>query len=119
MNADERTPIERQVVGERNVTFTVPGIAFIDGTDPGARPPLTIAEVNVWPTDKVGMGDRRFKKQPQHVLHGEQVQILRVRFSEKLHRQVCEIFLPEHEIRGWVLSIFLNTECVPTIGEII
>jgi len=115
----KRTPIERQVTGERQVVFTVPGPAFIDGTDPLARPPLTIAEVNVWPTDKVGMGDRRFKKHPVHVLHGEQVQILRIRFSEKLHRQVCEITLSEREIRGWVLSIFLNIERVPTIGEIV
>ena len=115
----ERTSIPHKVTGERQVVFTVPGPAFIHGTDPYARPPLTIAEVNVWPTDKVGMGNRRFKKRPTHVLHGEEVQILRVRFSEKLHRQVCEITLPEREIRGWVLSIFLNIERVPTIGAIL
>ena len=115
----ERTPITRQITGERQVILTVPGPAFIDGTDPYARPTLTLAEINVWPNDRVGTDNRRFKKQPQHVLHGEQVILLRVRFSEKLHRQVCEIALPERDIRGWVLSIFLNIERVPTIGEII
>jgi hypothetical protein len=29
-------------------TFEVPGIAFVDGQDPDATPPLTVMRINVW-----------------------------------------------------------------------
>ncbi len=45
------TPVEdvsTRTITTNKGTFEVPGIAYIDGRDPSASPPLTIKSINIW-----------------------------------------------------------------------
>lgn len=90
-------------------TFTAPGVAYMDGRDPEASPPLTVMSVNVW-------SEPGFSRVRCQIGHGEQVDVLDAQrhpdhpdeWMAKVRHGGCE---------GWVFASFLNTRRTEPIGD--
>ncbi len=106
-------------VGTRTITadkgtFEVPGIAYIDGRDPNASPPLTIKSINIWKSP-----DRLSHPDPIKVTcrleHGTQVDLL----DAKLHSEESRYYflLRSGSCEGWLPESFLSREYQEPIGD--
>jgi hypothetical protein len=88
--------------------ISVPGVAFVDGRDTQATPPLTMMNVNVWD------GPER-QRRICEAAHGGQVEVLAARLHESEGRHYFHITAGGCE--GWLPESFLSPESQPVAGE--
>lgn len=83
-------------------------IAYLDGRDPQAQPPLTVGTINLWnsPSRQRVVGQLR---------HGTRVRILEKAWAgERWHYRI------QHWLKsGWVPASFLSRERHEPIGDLV
>lgn len=94
---------------ERGGSMTVPGgVAYMDGRDAQADPPLTVMNINVWKRPEPDRGQVACR-----VRHGEQVTVV----DTNLHDGRRDFKIEKSGCSGWVWQLFLSTERNEPIGE--
>jgi len=89
-------------------SFTISGIAFMDGRDLKANPPLTIMKINIW--DGVPRNKRVCELD-----HGTKVELLDAMKDKEEDRYYFRI--RKGSCEGWVSEPFLSTEEHSPIGD--
>ncbi len=83
-------------------------IAFMDGRDPDAKPPLTVMNVNIWN----GVARTRIVCQ---LGHGRQVDILDITLCEPEARYY--FLVKSNDCQGWIPGVFLSNRRNKPIGD--
>lgn len=88
----------------------VGGIAYLDGRDPNAQPPLTVGIIQLWnsPDRTQVVGKLR---------HGTRVRILEKiwrREDDRWYYRIRRVFR-----QGWVSAPFLNAEKPGVLGDLV
>jgi hypothetical protein len=89
--------------------FTVPGIAFIDGSDPDADPPLTLMDINIWDSytrTRVVCTSK----------HGTKAFLREVRYSAQEERYYFRV--AADDCLGWLPEAFLSSKAKAVVGTI-
>ena len=95
-------------------TFEVPGIAYIDGRDPNASPPLTIRNINIWSSpDRLSSADPT--KVPCRLKHGTSVELTDYKLNASESRYYFRIRSGSCE--GWLPEPFLSREYEEPVGD--
>lgn len=102
------TPTQ-EIVTTSMGSFTIPGgIAFLDGRDPEAQPPLTVMSINIW--------DAVPRNVPVCSLpHGTQVTLLEARYHEPETRYY--FLIESGDCRGWLPETFVSDAYHEPIGD--
>lgn len=84
-------------------------IAYLDGRDPNAQPPLTVGTIQLWDSP-----DR--KRVVARLQHGTKVRILEKawRRDDRWYYRVRRVFR-----RGWVPGVFLSAEKPGMVGDVV
>lgn len=102
------TATPTKTVDTAKSTFQVPGIAYLDGRDVEAKPPLTIMAINVWD------GVPRTKVLCQ-LQHGDQVDLLEAQYHTPESRWY--FLIRKGDCRGWLPESFLSDKKHKPVGD--
>lgn len=94
----------------KKTEFLVGGLAYLDGRDPNAQPPLKVGTIQLWnsPDRTRVVGKLR---------HGTRVRILEKVWKKKEDRWYYRI---RHRTRwGWIPEVFLSIEKPGVVGDLV
>ncbi len=108
-SGDRPTPVPRIIKTEKE-SITVPGEAFIDGTNPEPPDVFTLLNVNAW--------DRNEDVILCRLRHNDKVRVLAVKdWGSGIYSFEVESILGD--CAGWVSDLFLSNELHKIVGETI
>jgi hypothetical protein len=104
----EPTPDIQKVETSEGYIFLVPGIAYVDGRDQEADPPLTVMNINIW--DSISRSKAVCK-----ISHGSEVQLLDSKYKDAENRYY--FYLQREDCKGWLTEEFLSEQKEEPIGD--
>jgi hypothetical protein len=88
--------------------ISVPGVAYLDGREPGADPPRTVMDILVWESPSLTGSSCQLN-------HGAQVSVLDAAWDQDEEHHAFHI--AGDSCRGWVVEHFVGEEYEKAIGE--
>jgi hypothetical protein len=92
----------------RKVKISIPGVAYLDGRDFQAKPPLTVMTINLFSTYRHTRAIGRLK-------HGDKVRVEQAHYIAKEGKYWVKV--SKDGASGWLSWMFLNTRRTEPVGD--